>query len=183
MKNLLIIAVAIVAVSLLSTTDASAQVHPYKCEENECCISASCCHSNIGHCSGTCTCTFSCGPKYGLCSCECEEEPEGAPVTLESLRSKLDMKPVCKESTGPISLSARTQVVTRDGPQTLNTIVTGMRKMTHWTVQFPPQFGSRKVEGEWNGTFEKVINEIAWAYRLEALIDEESKTISFVPAT
>ena len=94
-------------------------------------------------------------------------------MTSGGLRSKLGVE--------PISLSARTQVLTKDGPQTLNTIVTGIRNMSHWTIQLPPQFGSREVEATWNGTFEKVVHEIAWAYRLRALVDEPSKTITFVP--
>jgi len=180
MKKFLVMAAALVAVFLISATDAEAQVDPQQCDPDRCCISKSCCWVDKGYCDGTCTCTFTCGGKRVGCSCECEPPPKSS-VTVGNQHSRLGGGPACGIGTGPISLQARSHVATKDGPQTLDTIVDGIREMSFWRVQLPPQFDSHEVEGMWDGTFEEVVHEIARAYHLRALMDEPSKTITFVP--
>ena len=102
-------------------------------------------------------------------------------MNLELLDSRLGRNPECEEGTGPISLLDRVHLATKDRPQTLKAIVANLREMSEWTIQLPPQFGLHEVEGTWDGTFQEVLKGIAEAGQLRALLDEPSKTATFVP--
>jgi hypothetical protein len=141
-----------------------AQVDPQQCSGSDCCITASCCHANAGRCpNGTCTCSYTCGGGVGSCSCQCGEAGPGE-ATLWG---------------GEVSCPGAIQVHTTAGPATLKKVVRALEETTSWRYQVAPSLLSRRAEGDWQGAFDEVIEQIANAFGVKAVVDSEAKTIRF----
>jgi hypothetical protein len=136
-----------------------------------CSIDAPCCSASAGTPANpcdlqydTCTCTFACGPQVNTCSCACNRGPRPAPVNPDR----------------KIGLRVNSGVSLTGVAPKLGDLGTWIQAAFSWWIEVDATKANNLVAlGNYTGTFEQVINQIATGSGTTARINAASSTITF----